>query len=265
MSNSIKPPLDEVMLLHFGVKGMRWGVHKRETAPPASIKNSGVLASADGSVNIKPGTNIQRLVTSGKFSRALKDVTYASINEFDNAKYIKTIGGKGLLGGGRDQILSLKVVKPIKAPSIDEATGIVSGMMLRDPAFRKKNTDDFGYVISKKELEKIRADPRGKVAREWYKMTNIKMVYDADFDRDAPYVQKALRKELEDKGFNALRDENDVRSGISKSPLVIFSPEKSLKIVSVTNITDEIRKANKQKLKQYKKNGKAWIDQQVYS
>lgn len=266
MSIFEKPPLDEALLEHYGVKGMHWGVRKkRDSSPAPSIQNKGVQISRDGSVSIKPGASIQRLVTSDSFSRPMKDITYVSINDYDNSKYIKVIGGKGFLGGGRDTILSIKATKPIKAPSVEESTKVVSNLLLNDAAFRRKNTDLLGRQIGKRELEKIRQDPSGKTARKWYDMTNQKMVFDKEFDPDAPFIQKKVRQEFESKGFNALRDENDAQVGISKSPLIIFSPEKSLKVVTVTQITDEVRKANKQKLREYRRNGKAWIDQQIYS
>jgi hypothetical protein len=157
------------------------------------------------------------------------------------------------------------VTQPIKAPSLETSTKMVSDLMLKDAAFRKKNTNDLGEEISKKELEAVRKDPNGKTARAWYEMTNIKMVYDAEFDPDAAPVQKKVRETLLAKGYNAIRDENDVRSKVSKAPIIILAPEKSLKVVSVTTITDELRKANKQKLKQYKSHGKIWVDQQLYS
>jgi hypothetical protein len=121
-----------------------------------------------------------------------------------------------------------------------------------------------GFPITDKELAAIRKDPIGKDAKAWYEMTNQKMTFDSEFDPDAPYVQKALRETMMSKGFNALRDENDVSAGISKSPIIIFEPENSLKVTKITDITDELRKANKEKLKSYKSAGKQWIDEQLY-
>lgn len=84
----------------------------------------------------------------------------------------------------------------------------------------------------------------------------------------APYIQQRVRETMTDKGYSALRDENDVsdvRAKIAKAPIIVFSPEKSLKVVGMKPVTDDLRKANKQQLKHYKKRGKDWIEDQLYS
>jgi hypothetical protein len=251
-------------LEHHGIKGMHWGV--RKDISTASIKpNPGVKIKADGSITVEPGASLQRLVRSSGKSMPMKNITYASLNAYDNARYIKVIGGKGFFGGGRDQILQIRATQPIKAPSKKEATKIVSNLILTNPEFRKKNTSIINTPISKGDLDRIRQDPTGKTATAWYEMTNTKLTFDKEFDSDAPYVQSVVKKEMESKGYNALRDENDVITGVAKSPIIIFSPEKSLEVVSVSQITDQVRAANKETLKQYKQQGKDWVDKQVYS
>lgn len=257
------PPLS-----HHGIKGMRWGFHKQQDQSsdtiPAAIKPHGVTMRKDGSIDIEKGAAIQRLVRSNGHSLPMKDITYASLNEYDNRKYLKVIGGKGFFGGGRDTILSIQATQAIKAPSVTEATKLVSDMMVRDAKFRKRNTDPLGNHISDKELAQIKADPTGKTAQSWYWNTNQKLTFDKEYDPDAPFVQKKFKEEFEKKGFGAVRDENDVTANIAKAPVIIFSPEKSLKVVGMTKITDDLRKANKQTLKQYKRNGKDWVDKELY-
>lgn len=261
MTNHDKPSLEA--LAHHGVKGMKWGIRKNE-APTPSIAKPKATFGRDGSIRVEKGADLQRLVRSNGKSLPMKDLTYASLNEYDNARYIKVIGGKGFLGGGRDQILSIKATKPIVAPGRDEATRIVSDMMLKDSAFRRKNTSPLGYPISDKELQQIRENPVGKTAQAWYSHTNVKLTFDAEFDPDVPYVQKKVREAMMSKSYNALRDENDVEGGIAKAPIIIFNPQDSLKVTSVTQITDELRSANKQKLKAYRSAGKDWVESQLY-
>lgn len=254
-------------LSHYGVKGMRWGIRKERQSSdtsPATLKPHGVTFGKDGSITIEKGALIQRLVRSNGNSLPMKDITYASLNEYDNARYIKVIGGKGFFGGGRDTVLSIRATKTIKAPSVTEATKLVSDMMVRDPEFRTRNTGPLGAPISNKELAQIKANPTGKTAKGWYWNTNQKLTFDKGYDPDAPFVQKRFREEFESKGYGAVRDENDVTARIAKAPVIIFSPEKSLKVVGSKQITDDLRKANKQTLKGYKKNGKAWVDRELY-
>lgn len=255
----------EEALEHFGVKGMKWGVRKdRESPPELRPQLQGVTVGRDGSIDIKRGAELQRLVRSSGGSLPMKDITYASLGDYDNSRYIKVIGGKGFFGGGRDRILSIKAIKPIKAPSVEEATRIVSDKMLNDAEFRRKNTSPLGNQISQKELEQIRKDPTGKTAEAWYFHTNQKLTFDKEYDPDAPYIQTQMRETMQAKGYNALRDENDVTAKIAKVPIIIFNPQESLKVVKMTDITDELRKANKVKLKEYKKHGKEWLDRELY-
>lgn len=264
MNHLEKPGTPGEVLEHFGVKGMRWGVRKVDTPAPSLAKAEGVTMRRDGSIDILPGANLQRLVRSNGQSLPMKDVTYASINEYDNARYIKTIGGKGFFGGGRDTILSIQATKPIKAPSTDEATKIVSDLITKDSKFRESNTDILGRPINDKDLADIRKDPSGKTAQMWYWQTNQALTFDPKFSPGADHVQKTVRETMLAKGYNALRDENDA-SGISKAPVIIFNPQDSLKVVGKKQIDDKLRKTNKAKLKQYKKQGQDWVDSQLYS
>lgn len=260
---------ENVYLEHFGILGMRWGVRKKTTPTastlPVKLVPSGITIRIDGSISIRPGANLQRLVRSNGKSLAMKDVTYASLNAYDNSRYIKKIGGKGFFGGGRDQILSIRATKKIEAPSKEKATEIVSKLMLKDAKFRAKNTNALGVSISKKELEQIRKDPKGKTAKAWYEMTNTKLTFDPSWDPDAPHVQKTLREEFLRRGYNAVRDENDFSTGLSRAPIIIFSPETSLKVTSTTSINNDLRKANKQQLREYDRAGREYIDKQLFA
>lgn len=251
---------------HHGIKGMHWGVRKSTDTSNLNSSSPGIKLGVDGSISVTKGASLQRLVRSNGKSLPLKDITYASLNDYDNARYVKIIGGKGFFGGGRDQILGLKATAPIKGPSVEDATKIVSNLLLTDANFRKSVTI-FGTSLNDrpKELEQIRKEPAGKTATAWYKQANTALTFDPTFDPAAPYVQKKIRESFAAKGYNAVRDENDVGSKLAKAPIIIFSPEKSLKVVSTTTITDTLRKANKEKLKAYKSAGDAFIQKQLYS
>lgn len=260
-------------LYHHGIKGMRWGVRRYQnkdgSLTPAGKKRyspedlgikpvqKGVTVNADGSITVSKGTSLQRL-TSDK-SRPLQDITYASMLEYDNAKYIKYIGG------GRDKVLSMKATEDLKAPSMDEASKIMVDMLNTNSKFRNSFTNCLGNTVSDKELEKMTKDPTGSIAKAWYDELNVSMTFTPDFDPSAPYIQKTFSDALQKKGYNMLRDENDFQNKVSKAPVIILNPQKTLSVVSVTDITDELRASSKEVLDDYKKFGKNWVDEYVYN
>jgi len=258
----MKPPLDE--LAHYGILGMRWGRRKSQSTSDIQVKTKDISVKADGSMSIEKGASLQRLVRSNGQSLPLKDLSYASLTNFDNAKYIKYIGGKGFFGGGRDTVLKLTAVQKIKAPSMDEATKIINDLFLNDSKFRNTFTNMMGDKISDKELKTISKDPTGKTAKAWYTSVNTSLTFSPDFDAASPYVQKTVRETFQKKGFNAVRDENDYQTGVSKAPIILFSPEKTVKITTVSTITDELRKKSSDELNQYKQLGKNWVEEQLY-
>lgn len=266
-------------LIHWGIKGMKWGVrryqNKNGSLTPAGKKRyspndlgrtpvqKGVSVKSDGSITISKGVSLQRLVRDD--SRPLKDLTYASVLEYDNAKYVKYIGGKGIFGGGRDKILSIKANEDLKAPSVDEASKIMVDILSTNPEFRKKFRNTFNdEPVSDKELKKMQADPTGADAKAWYDELNVSMTFSSNFDPSAPYIQKTFSEALQKKGYNMLRDENDFQNKVAKAPVIILNPEKTLTVVSSTKITDELRGASKEVLNDYKNLGKDWVDKYVY-
>ena len=266
-------------IYHHGIKGQKWGVRRYQnkdgSLTPAGKKHyapselgrtpiqKGVSVKSDGSITISKGVNLQRLVSDK--SRTLKDVTYASVLEWDNAKYVKYIGGKGFFGGGRDKVLSLKANEDLKAPSLDEASKIMVETLQTNPKFRSNFKNMLDNTVSDKELKRMVNDPTGSLAKAWYDELNVSMTFSPDFDPSAPYIQKTFSEALQKKGYNMLRDENDFQNRVAKAPVIILNPQKTLTVTNVTNITDDLRKSSKETLDDYKKLGKDWVDKYVYS
>jgi hypothetical protein len=257
---------EAIYLKHFGVRGMRWGV-RRDHSPVMLSSPNGVTLSRDGSINIEKGAHIQRLVRSNQKSLPMKDMTYASLNAYDNARYIKTIGGKGFFGGGRDKILDIVATKKIKAPNVEEATRINSELMMKNEKYRKSVVDSvvFGSKVTDRDFKKIAEDSIGPTARALYISANTALTFDESFSPGVSYMQRTLREEMSSRGYQALRDENDVIGGIARAPVIIFNPESTLRVRTVTNITDDIRNSNAQQLRAYRRAGQDWVDQQLYS
>lgn len=267
-------------LRHHGIKGQKWGIRRfqnkdgsltprgKKRYSPGELGRTpvqkGVSVNSDGSISISKGVSLQRLVKDD--SRPLKDLTYASVLEYDNAKYVKYIGGKGIFGGGRDKIISMRANEDLKAPSVDEASKIMVDILSNNPEFRKRFKNSFNdEPVSDKELKRMQKDPTGTDAKAWYDDLNVSMTFGTKMNPDAPYIQKTYSEALQKKGYNMLRDENDFQNKVSKAPIIILNPEKTLSVVSMTQITDELRGASKEVLNDYKKLGKDWCDKYVYN
>lgn len=267
-------------LTHWGIKGMRWGVRRYQnkdgSLTPAGKKRyspeelgrkpvpKGVTVKADGSITVSKGCSLQRLVNDS--SRPLKDLTYASMLEYDNAKYVRYIGGKGLFGGGRDKVLTIRANEDLKAPSMDEASKIMVDLLSNNPEFRKRFTNAFSNApVSDKELSRMKKDPTGTDAKAWYDELNVSMTFSSEFDPEAPFIQKTFSEALQKKGYNMLRDENDFQNKVAKAPVIILNPEKTLTVTGVSDITDKLRSSSKEVMNDYKKLGKDWVDNYVYT
>lgn len=245
-------------LQHYGILGMKWGVRRTPEELGHDPIRAGVSIHSDGSISISKGVNLQRLVKKG--NESLRDMTYASVLEYDNAKYISFIGGKGLLGGGRDTILSIKATKELRAPSKKQACEMMVSLIRDDKDFRDNLTTVFGDKIGKKDLEAMIKNPSGKVANEWYDILNQSFTFDTDFDQGVAITKPKFVKAVLNSGYNMLRDENDTASGLAKAPIILLDPDNTVEITSISEITDDIRKASKETLKDYRRAGSDWME-----
>lgn len=258
---------------------MKWGVRRFQNkdgslipkgkaryssdAKEINLKQKGVSINSDGSMSISKGTNIQRL--SRRQSTSLGSLTYASVIEYDNAKYIKYIGGKGIFGGGRDTILLLQAKEDLKAPSVTDASRIMVNLLKSDSKFRNGIADVFtGAHINNDDFKKMVDDPTGDTAKAWYTILNSSLIATSATNPSASYIKEVFSEALQKNGYNLLRDENDFEGGVSKAPLIVLNPEKTLSVVNVADITDELRNASKETLREYKNLGKDWCDKYVY-
>ena len=59
--------------------------------------------------------------------------------------------------------------------------------------------------------------------------------------------------------------QNDYQNKVSKAPVIILNPQKTLRVVGISDITDELRSSSKETIADYKKLGKDWVDKYVYN
>lgn len=189
---------------------------------------------------------------TGKKSHEIRNITYASVLDYDNNKYIKYLGGK------RDTIVSLKAKEPLKAPTKQQAVNTMIRLLDGDQKFRNSFLDPLGRPIGDHDLNEMKRDPMGETAHLYYFSLNSSMTLNPE------YHQKAFKEELVRSGYNLLRDEADYYYGRAKAPLIILNPEKTLEVTKSSEITKSIQKKSKQKLKEYKIKGEKWLDDQIY-
>lgn len=255
-------------LYHHGIKGQKWGV-RRFQKKDGSLTPEGAKRYADGAkegrdykdygdgrIEIKKGTNLQRLVGANN-KQDLSGTTYASFTKHDNNSYLKVITGKGFLGGGRDTKLTLKTTADLKSPSTNDAAKMFFKMLKNNPDLAETYSKTmFGRKYSDKELDSAINGELSKKMLEEYQMANSSFMFTDD---DSRKVKNAYYDVVSKNGYNMLRDENDVVGGYAKAPVILLNCEKTVKLEKTESINKDMRKSAKEYTKMYKKHGEDWM------
>jgi hypothetical protein len=249
-----KPSLEE--LAHFGTKGMKWGVRKERKAAAQNLTevNKDLANRAAARVNnpyvtqqqysklstkdrvIKEGTVLRRTT---KDSSIGSGHTFVSTNEKDAEIYraiLPTRGSqweKGKISGDNFELV-LQTTKNLKSPSekarIDAYTKLMSAKEVRLAT---------GEMVTGREyLTRIGlGDSVNSLSNHQIVLTHYGRLAGWQGIKDEP-LSSAYFKNLSQKGYNALVDDND-RNLISKDPLLIFNAHGSLKTLEVRRLSNE--------------------------
>lgn len=215
-----KPPLDEDLLVHYGVRGMKWGVRK---VRPTSNKATHYSIDSEGRISIPKGYQIQRVFDSKiGASSGVSGANYFSFTEKDKNIYV-TMMGAGVESRfsiirklASDKVSTMVAVEPLRSPSRKEAFEIL-----------QKTIDQVG---PSKGIKPFTKDFSNKNAEMWYREANAKIVLDKTSQTKQAYFDN-LRKA----GFNMLVDELDV-GRIAEAPIIVLSGEKSLRMLSISDL-----------------------------
>lgn len=258
-----KPPLDEALLIHYGIKGMKWGVRKESDEARAYRKTAQAnfrkevhkaldkrVRSGYGKRNtmtkeeydklgtkdrvFKKGHTVHRVSKSTDLNAP---VTYVSTNKKDATIYRGLLPAQKFLGDRRKKYegnyeMTLKATKDLVSPS--EKARVDAFIQLLDTKSIKLRS---GRMISGRQFLK-----KAGFSKEVRRMDSftLGLEFYESFTLSQGHAKSPLNtayfNALREKGYNALMDDND-RSVVSKDPLIVFDPQGNLKNFKVKQLT----------------------------
>ena len=100
MTIEVKPPLDEALLLHYGVKGMKWGTHKEQTPAQQIQKINKKIARIDANQYIE-GVSLRGHYAKKQYKKESKrnpKFAYNKLSPEAKAKFDSTVARKARTG-----------------------------------------------------------------------------------------------------------------------------------------------------------------------
>ena len=217
-------------LIHYGVKGMKWGVRRYQNKD-GTLTTAGKKRYSEDDIVVEKGSEIHRIVPKSWVDKekTYSGHAYASYKPEDVKRY-KNIAK--LFGGGNNYVdMTFKLKDVIVSPSKKKRVDEFIKLMDEDPKAREtliKATRNPLIFMPKSRLNKL-DDP--KQAEKAYEKFSFLLVSKRDL-RD-PYF-----KRLEEAGYSMIIDDADVRGGISKSPIIVFDRQKSLSLEEIKKLDE---------------------------
>lgn len=212
-------------LMHFGTKGMRWGVRKKKDK----------INSIDRT--IKKGTEIQNI--SNTSTKNKKRHMYGSYTSYDNDSYVTVMN---MMYGDKVYKNSFTVKKDIRIPSdkklVEEFTSIAKRnpkQVAEDMAKAYNSIHRFTTKTSK-HFEKKLSSIDDAYSKRGEKRTKefISLMVSDDASRTRAHFFGSLIK----RGYDGMSDVND-RDGGAQDPLILFNTSKNLKLNKTVQLTPE--------------------------
>lgn len=206
---------------------------------------------------IKEGASLQRIAETNKTS--LNGNLYTSYNKKDNIKYRGILGLGRLDDSGNVQKMNLKATSKIKVASRKHAEDAFIELFKNDKEFRKNASDTINIAkglampgsthdVIDKAIKNPNAIKDKELRKTVYDAFNIGLALKTD---EAKKSSEAFYKTLSKKGYDAIRDINDMQySGYkSKAPTIIFNTANKIKVDSIEQLTKQMVEADVVKAK----------------
>ena len=223
--------ISDYELMHFGVKGMKWGHRKKEDEPNKKPKKA-KYDYDDKKVVVKKGSTIRRVVpgTNAEQEKGYKGHAYTSHTEADGKSYRDLTDMLSL--GGKNNFVEMsfkakeKIVSPSKKRRVDAFVELINSDPAVKQSFKKATRNPLNY-LSKKTIDTLDTDK--KVDKAYNRFSYLLVC--------KPELRDAYFNKLKKEGYNAVVDDADA-GVISDEPLIIFHREKTLKFDKINKIGD---------------------------
>lgn len=271
MIHDHKPPLDEALLIHFGVKGMKWGVRKNRpssSSPTQSNDQSLVDISPSGAITLKKGAKLQRVVRRSDNVRFKAgedlgtDLTYASFSDRDNSTYELMLGRKkSIFNKKASEVLTLSAKEDLKSPSPKEASSIFFKTLRDNPKARaevESGLKEKSLLFSKDDVAKSIGDPTSQRAQDFYSYAYNK----GNYKVGGSIANRAFTNNVQKSGYNMLLDIMDASTGQADQPVILLNPRKTVEITGRRVVDRESNRRASQVLKEAEKisNGRSFLE-----
>lgn len=226
---------DNNELVHYGVKGMRWGVRKKY-----------YKSYMDDDRVIRKGTSIQNISRNEPRKIKSNAPVYGAHTTHDRNVYaglyantIRWMGDKAIKN-------ELEITSDVKIPSQKKAVNTFMEMYNKDPQGISRSIGNaYAECIAFNKIDVIRnwnanriTNKFSKKGEDWieskgYLLFNQSMTADKESKARTEYYRL-----LSKKGYDAISDINDVQSGYnSDDPIIFINPPKNLKNVKSSELT----------------------------